>query len=90
MNEDTCAGPPVGAPFYGTHDQRCAIERWQDTGWIFFHWTEVPQLMAVLENTLGDVIFIDEKGWAWKGPNFSKSRPVPLEKWPSVKGDGRS
>jgi transposase len=62
----------------------------QDSDWIFFHWTEVPQTMAVLENTLGDIVFIDENGWAWEGPNFSKSEPVPLEKWPSVRGNGVS
>jgi len=91
MTEDTCDGTLVGGPFfYGTHDQRRAMERWQDTGWIFLHWTEVPQVMAILENTLGDVIFIDGNGWVWEGPKFSKFRPVPLAKWPSVRGNGWS
>lgn len=86
MAEDDCDGTRIADPFfYVTFDQRRAIERWQDADWIFLHWTEVPRVMAVLENTLGDVVFIDGKGWAWKGPNFSKSRPVPLEKWPSKK-----
>jgi hypothetical protein len=90
MAEGTRGGILVGGPFFcGTFDQQRAIERWQNADWTFLHWTEVPQVMAVLEGALGAVVFIDGNGWAWKGPNFSKSRPVPLEKWPSVKGNGR-
>jgi hypothetical protein len=38
--------------------------------------------MAVLEGPLGDVVFIDENGWAWKGPTFSRKSPVPLDQYP--------
>jgi hypothetical protein len=40
--------------------------------------------MRVLEGPLDEIIFIDEKGWAWKGPVFSRSNPVPLDKYPPV------
>ena len=38
--------------------------------------------MAVLEGPLNEIIFIDEYGWAWKGPAFSRSNPVPLDQYP--------
>jgi len=49
---------------------------------MFLHWTEVPCVMAVLEGPLGEVVFIDEYGWAWKGPTFSRKNPVPLDQYP--------
>jgi hypothetical protein len=88
MTTDKRKGTPLTGPFfYGTQDQRRAIERWQDAGWTFLHWTEVPHVMAVLESTLGDVVFIDENGWAWRGPAYSKSGLVPLDEWPPMKLD---
>jgi hypothetical protein len=86
MTGDKRKGTPLTGPsFYGNRYQRRCIERWQDAGWAFLHWTEIPQVMAVLENLLGDVIFIDENGWAWKGPTFSKSKLVPFNKYPPLK-----
>jgi hypothetical protein len=86
MSEDKVRGVPLTGPiFYGTFDQHRAIERWEDAGWTFLHWTEIPRIMAVLEGTLGDIVFVDEHGWAWKGPVYSKSNPVPLEKYPPMK-----
>jgi hypothetical protein len=88
MSEDKVRGVPFTGPsFYGTFDQRRAIERWEDAGWTFLHWTEVPRIMAVLEGPLRDIIFIDEHGWAWKGPVYSKSNLVPLEKYPPMNFD---
>ncbi len=74
--------PLTGPCFYGTWEQRRAIERWQNVGWTFLHWTEVPRMIAIMENAIGDIVFIDDNGWAWKGPTFSRSRLVPLEKYP--------
>ena len=85
MSENKRRGVPLTGPFfYGTFDQRRAIERWERVGWTFLHWTEVPKTMGVLARLLDDIIFIDEYGWAWKGPKFSKSAPVPLDQYPPV------
>ncbi len=70
--------------FYGTHWQKREIERWQDAGWLFLQWLELPLVVAVLENATGDIMFIDGNGWAWKGANFSKAEPVPLEQYPPL------
>ena len=83
MNHDRPPGSPLTGPcFCGTGEQRRAIERWENIGWTFLHWTEVPSIMAVMENVIGDVVFIDDHGWAWKGPTFSRAQPVPLEQYP--------
>ena len=83
MSDDSPQGTPLTGPlFHGTFDQRRAIARWEDAGWTFLHWTEVPEIMVVLEGPLNEIIFIDETGWAWKGPTFSKSNPLPLDKYP--------
>jgi hypothetical protein len=83
MNDKLPGTPPVTDPsFYGTFDQRCALDRWGSAGWTFLHWTEIPRVMAVLKGLLGEVVFIDENGWAWRGPTFSRKRPVPLDKYP--------
>ena len=83
MNENKPSPLPLTGPFfYGTFDQRRALERWQKAGWTFLHWTEVPSIMAVMENVIGDVVFIDDHGWVWKGPTFSRARLVPLEQYP--------
>jgi hypothetical protein len=37
--------------------------------------------MAVMKSAIGEVVFIDEHGWAWKGPTFSRAELVPLEKY---------
>jgi hypothetical protein len=88
MGQDNSKGMPLTDPFsYGTGYQRRCIERWQGAGWAFLHWTEVPGIMAILGNAVGDIIFIDENGWAWKGPIFSRARPVPLEKYPVLKSN---
>ncbi len=67
-----------------TSEQRRTMERWEGVGWTLLHWTEVAEVMAVMESPLGDVVFIDQNGWAWKGPVFRKSDPVPLEKYPPI------
>jgi hypothetical protein len=86
MTEDKPHGVPLTGPFFcGTFDQRRAIERWEDAGWTFLHWTEVPKIMAVLEGPLDDIIFIDQHGWAWQGPTYRKSAFVPLEKYPPIR-----
>jgi hypothetical protein len=36
--------------------------------------------MGMLKGPLDEIIFIDENGWAWKGPVFSRFSPVPLDK----------
>jgi len=82
MNDKLPGVPLTGPHFYGTFDQRRALDRWGNAGWIFLHWTEVPCVMAVLEGPLGEVVFIDEYGWAWKGPTFSRKNPVPLDQYP--------
>jgi hypothetical protein len=88
MSEDKVRGVPLTGPFfYGTFDQRCAIERWEDAGWTFLHWTEIPRIMAVLEGPLDEVVFIDEHGWAWKGPVYSRTNPEPWEEYPPMKSD---
>ena len=63
--------PLTGPRFYGTPEQTQAIQKWESTGWIFLHWTEVPPMVAVMENA-SDVIFIDHQGRALTGPGFSK------------------
>jgi hypothetical protein len=82
MNDKLPGVPLTGPCFYGTFDQRRALDRWGSAGWTFLHWTEVPHVMAVLEGPLGEVVFIDEYGWAWKGPTFNKKSPVPLDQYP--------
>jgi len=85
MDEDKKMGKPLtGPPFDGTEDQARALSRWKKAGWTFIHWTEVPKMMAIMEGGLGEIIFIDRQGLAWQGPTFSKSKPVPLEKYPPV------
>ncbi len=39
-------------------------------------WTEVPLVVAVMENVSGDIVFIDDIGWAWKGATYGKAKPV--------------
>jgi hypothetical protein len=88
MNHERPPRAPLTGPcFYGTWEQRRAIERWEHVEWTFLHWTEVPAIMAVMESAIGDVVFIDEHGWAWKGPTFSRSDLVPLEKYPPAVPD---
>jgi hypothetical protein len=82
--EKTMGRPLIGPVFYGTDDQKRALSQWEKAGWTFLHWTEVPRMMAVLEGSLGEIIFIDQQGFVWQGPTFSKSKPVPLEKYPPV------
>jgi hypothetical protein len=67
----------------GTPAQRRAIERWGKTGWTLLHWTDVPRMVAVMENNIGDVAFIDRDGNAWTGPRFSKADPLPMEQYQS-------
>ena len=74
--------PPTGPCFCGIFDRRRAIERWEDAGWTCLHWTEVPQVLAILEHVLGDIMYIDENGLAWQGPTLDKTKPVPLDKYP--------
>jgi hypothetical protein len=81
MSEKQKNGTPLTGP-YGSFDRRRAIDRWEDVGWTFLHWTEVPQVLAILEHVLGEIIFLDENGWAWQGPTFDKTKPVPLDKYP--------
>ena len=91
MNDKLPGAPLTGGRppcFYGTFDQRRALDRWGSAGWTFLHWTEVPQVMAVLEGPLGDVVFIDENGWAWKGPTFNRKNPVPLDQYPTRNSPG--
>ncbi len=44
-------------------------------------------MLAVVESPLGDVIFIDHYGFAWKGPTYNKKNPVPLEDYPPIDPD---
>ncbi len=67
-----------------TADQRHEIERWNDSGWAVLYWTQVPEMIAVLENQKGDIVFIDRDGWVWEGPTFDKTKPAPLQKYPPV------
>jgi hypothetical protein len=78
MNDKLPGLPLTGPCFYGTFDQRRALDRWGSAGWTLLHWTDVPHVMAAL----GEVVFIDENGWAWKGPSFNRKSPVPLEQYP--------
>jgi hypothetical protein len=65
MTDDKRRGVPLTGPlFSGTVDQRRAIERWENIGWTFLHWTEVPKIMAVTEGPLNDIISIDHYGGA--------------------------
>jgi hypothetical protein len=73
---------PNGLIDHGAFDQRRAIERWEHIGWAFLHWTEVPNMIALMEGPLNDIIFIDGYGRAWEGPVFNKSTPVPLDHCP--------
>ena len=74
--------PLTGTSVNGTPYQRREIERWENTGWIFLHWTEGPLMVAVMENANGEVVYIDGNGWAWRGAKFNKADPVPLEQYP--------
>ena len=67
----------------GTPAQKRAIERWEKTGWTFLHWTEVPRMVAVIENDTGDVAFIDHDGKTWTGPRFSKADSLTMEQYPA-------
>ena len=91
MKDEKPRGIPLTGPcFCGTCDQRQSIERWEDAGWTFLHWTEIPRMIAVLEGPLGEINLIDENGWAWRGPGINKTRLVPLEQWPPVNPHGVS
>jgi hypothetical protein len=79
MNDKPRALPPTGPFFYGTLPQRRCIERWQDAGWTFLHWTEVPEILAVLRSPLDEIIFIDDHGYARSGPSFTRSTFVSYE-----------
>ncbi len=63
------------------------MRRWKKQDWAFLYWTQVPPRMAVMQNDLGDTLFIDAKGTAWKGPTFSRADPVPLEQYPPLGDD---
>ncbi len=39
-------------------------------------------MLAIMENAIGDVVYLDANGSAWKGPRFSRANPVPLEHYP--------
>jgi len=83
MGQEKPPRPPlIGPTFCGTYYQRREIERWENAGWIFLHWTGDPLMVATMEHANGDVVYIDDKGWAWKGPKFNKAHPVPLEQYP--------
>ncbi len=82
MEDNKRGAPRSGTRFHGTYDQRRAIKRWENAGWFFLHWTEVPRMVAVIENSIGDVAFIDHDGRAWTGPRFCKADPVPPEEYP--------
>ncbi len=81
-DEKTTGNPSTGSLLHGTGDQTRVITQWEKAGWRVLHWTDVPRLMAVMEGPLGDIIFIDRQGFAWQGPEFDRTRPVPLEKYP--------
>ena len=74
-HETPSVTPLTGPCFCGTQDQRQAIQKLEAFGWTFLHWTEVPSMVAVMENATGDIAFIDQKGRAWTGPGFSKVNP---------------
>jgi hypothetical protein len=76
--------PSTGPFFYGTFDQRKMIDRWENAGWVFVHWTEVPDMVAVMQDPAGQIIFIDQEGIVWKGPTWDKKKPVPEEKYPGI------
>ncbi len=83
MDEKKPLGWSVTDPcLHGTHYQRREIERWENAGWIFLRWTESPLIVAVMEHISGDIVYIDDNGWAWKGPKLNKAHPVPLEQYP--------
>ena len=88
MKHERPSGAPLTGPcFYGTVDQRRTIARWENAEWIFLHWTHIPEMIAVMLNELGDAIFIDTAGEAWKGPTFAKRRAVPLEQYSRLGDD---
>jgi len=66
----------------GTREQKRAIQKWEGNGWTLLYWTQVPRLVAVIENCAGDVAFIDHRGRTWTGPGFSKTEPVRQERPP--------
>jgi len=72
---DGPATPLTGPCFDGTHLQRQAIEKLESFGWLFLHWTEIPLMVAVMENQQGDIVFIDHEGRAWTGPGFNRKSP---------------
>ncbi len=83
MDEGKPPGWAVNEPSsYGTLHQRREAQRWENAGWILLSWIESPLPVAVLENASGDIVFIDGHGYAWRGANFSKADPVPLEQYP--------
>ncbi len=78
-------GVPLTGPFfYGTLEQRKMIDRWENAGWVLLHWTEVPDMVAVIQDPTGRVVFIDQDGKAWKGPKWYKRKPVPEEEYPGI------
>ena len=86
MDDRRPVTPLVGPCFHDTGQQREAIRQWENLGWVFLHWTEVPLMLAVMEQD-GDIIFIDHQGQAWTGPGFSKIKHVPTENHPPVTGE---
>ncbi|HVN24467.1 MAG TPA: hypothetical protein VMT71_10890 [Syntrophorhabdales bacterium] len=72
---------------YGTSEQRRTMARWKHKGSTLQYWTEVPRSLAVMENDLGEVVFIDSDGKAWRGPRFSKANPVPVDQYPPLADD---
>jgi hypothetical protein len=75
-------GCPLAGPFfYGTLPQRRCIERWQDADWVLLHWTEVPEILAVLKSPLDEIIFVDGHGYRRSGPSFIGLTLVPYDQY---------
>lgn len=68
--------PVTGPTMTGTEEQRRAIKRWEDVGSTFLHWTEVPEVIAVMKGPLGEIIFIYENGRTWRGSPVPRKEPV--------------
>ncbi len=84
MSQEKPSGSAVtDSCLYGTMYQRREIERWESAGWLFLQWIEAPLHVGVLVDGVGNLVMIDDHGFAWRGTTFSTAHPVPLEQYPA-------
>lgn len=68
--------PVIGPFLYGFPDQNKMIRHFEEAGWAFIHWTDVPRPgLAVMMNEAGEAVFIDDYGKARRGRTCTDAEP---------------